>query len=56
MTSHLVTIVTDYYCTCLKMCAKDKRTATEKKQLGKKSEKPYEGLATTDPPFPNSEG
>ena len=34
------------------MCAKDKRTAIEKKQLGKKSEKSYGGLAATDPPTP----
>ena len=31
------------------MCAKDKRTNIEKKQLGKKSEKSDGGLATTDP-------
>ena len=35
------------------MCAKDKRTDIEKKQLGKKSEKSYGGLATTDPPPPH---
>ena len=36
------------------MCAKDKRTDIEKKQLGKKSEKSYGGLATTDPPPPTA--
>ena len=34
------------------MCAKDKRTDIEKKQLGKKSQKTYGGLPTTAPPPP----
>ena len=29
MTSYLVTIETDNHLTCLKICARDKRTATE---------------------------
>ena len=47
MTSYLVTIATDHHWTCLKMCARDEQTATEKSEvlifypLGKISEKPY---------------
>ena len=33
MTSYLVTIVTDSHQNCVKMCLREMRTATEKKQI-----------------------
>ena len=54
MTSYLVTIVTDHHQTCLKMRARDKRTATENFRswcFRKKIQKNLRGVATTPLPL-----
>ena len=54
MTSYLVTIAADHHLNCLKICARDERTATPGadvlSSMKKKEEKPY---GVWDPPPPH---